>query len=478
MESLINDIKSDFRTEINKNDPKIKRKAKLAGELYNLTMQQGLFEVSKAEQKERKKQIAKLEIDLNKLDTVISEIKSNAIYEDAFEWRFEFPEVLDDKGNFVGFDVVIGNPPYVFGGNEGISKIEKNFFKNNYKTGSGKINLFTLFIELSSNIMANESEFGFIIPNTFLRVTSYDLSRRFLLSSMKINNIYDFGDKVFENAITTAIVLTANKNNSNDKDYWINVINNDKNNSLNKSDIVANNYVISISTDSNAINLIKKLKSKSVMLGTLCEEMIFGVVITKNKNEIVSNERHAEWKPFLEGKEIGRYYIAPVTQWLNYQPELLHRARTKEIFEVKEKILIQRITGGKRPLKATYDNQQHYNKESINNIILYENALVSTKFILALLNSNLINWFYSIQFTNESNLTVNLSKTYLSQLPIYIPSENRMVEIENSVDQILSNKSEDPTADTTSLEQEIDQMVYELYGLTDEEINIVEGSVG
>jgi type II restriction/modification system DNA methylase subunit YeeA len=113
MERLIADIKSDFRSEIANNDPKIKRKAKLGGELYNLTSQTGIFEESAKQKNERKKRVAKLEQELNKVSTEIEEIKHNKIYENAFEWRFEFPEVLDEEGNFVGFDVVIGNPPYI-----------------------------------------------------------------------------------------------------------------------------------------------------------------------------------------------------------------------------------------------------------------------------------------------------------------------------------------------------------------------------
>lgn len=113
MERLISEIKSDFRSEIANNDPKIKRRAKLGGELYNLTMQTGLFEVSAKEKKERKKKVEKIEAELEKLSNEIEEIKNNKIYENAFEWRFEFPEVLNETGDFVGFDVVIGNPPYL-----------------------------------------------------------------------------------------------------------------------------------------------------------------------------------------------------------------------------------------------------------------------------------------------------------------------------------------------------------------------------
>jgi hypothetical protein len=473
MEKIIHDIKNDFRSEISENDPKVKRLQKVKGELLLLTTQTSMFEMSKREKAAWNKKLDKLSKDSKKFEAEIKGIKDNKIYENAFEWRFEFPEVLDDTGDYVGFDVVIGNPPYVFGGNEGISKTEKLFYKNSFETGIGKINLFTLFIEQGFKILRRKAQFGFIIPNTFLRVTSYDPSRRFIVNNSKINSIYDFGDKVFDDAVTTAIVITATTGDY--EGFNTNVINEELVGVLSKEDIIANDYVIAINLDVEALHLVRKLKENPV-LGSICKEMIFGVVITKNKDEIVSDYPIEGWKPFLEGKEIGSYYIKEIKQWLNYKPELLHRARTKEVFEAPEKLLIQRITGGRHPLKAAYDNKGIYNKESINNIILSDESPVETKYVLALLNSRLINWFYVILFTNESNLTVNLSKTYLSQIPLAIPGNIENKKIINLVNEIIYLKKQNPAAATSSLEAEIDQLVYRIYGLTEEEIGIVESS--
>lgn len=208
MERLINDIKSDFRTEINKNDPKIKRKAKLAGELYNLTMQQGLFEVSKTEQKKRKKQIDKLETDINKLETAIEEIKSNAIYENAFEWRFEFPEVLDDEGSFIGFDVVIGNPPYIR--QEELSGI-KPYLSSTYSTFTGTADLYVYFVEQALRLLQKNGAFTFIIPNKWMRA-SYGKKLRGFLQKYQIERLLDFGDlAVFQEATTYPLIIELKK---------------------------------------------------------------------------------------------------------------------------------------------------------------------------------------------------------------------------------------------------------------------------
>lgn len=461
----------------------------------------------------------------------------------AFEWQKEFPEVFDNGG----FDVVIGNPPYVFGGNEGINSIEKKYFKKHYEIGSGKVNLFTLFIELSHSILKFKGEFSFIIPNTFLRVTSYDKSRRFFLNNFKFRELGDLGNDIFQGAVTSAIILVATKEDriSGDslsvfKDF------SGSYSTIEIDEIIENNYLITSNLTKEKSAILKKMRKTGVFLGGECKEMIFGVVISKNKDEIVSDKPLENYKPFLEGKDIGKYLIKPIHQYLNYNPQLLHRARSKEIFEADEKLLVQRITGGSKPLKVAYDNNKFYNKESLNNIILKDESAFQSKFILCVLNSSLINWYYNNQFTNGSTLTVNISKEYLSKIPIVLKenqstfiikadkiikdtetlygySKNFCRYIESNFDNVVCNNKiinfyilefvdfikelnksikkqggekltklqemdwmevfETKKAEALSLkaqidktDREIDQMVYELYDLTEDEIKIVEES--
>ncbi|PWA06834.1 Eco57I restriction-modification methylase domain-containing protein [Flavobacterium psychrotolerans] len=318
-----------------------------------------------------------------------------------------------------GFDVIIGNPPYVFGGNSGINELEKKYFKNKYETGNGKVNLFTLFIEKSYVILKQDGEFSFIIPNTFLRVTSYHDSRKFFIKNFQFRELADLGNDVFNGAVTSAIILLASKNIPN-FEKPLKIINDFSGNHkmLPLNQIVKNNFMISSTIEDGAQFILNKLQSISILLGDECQEMIFGVVISHNKNELIFDIQNNGYKPFLEGKDISSYLIKDVTKFLKYKPELIHRARTPKVFEVEEKLLVQRITGGKKPLKVAYDNLKYYNKESINNIILKADSEFKIKFILSLLNSSLINWFYNKSFTNDSTLTVNISKEYLSKIPI------------------------------------------------------------
>ncbi len=255
----------------------------------------------------------------------------------AFKWEDEFKSVFEDGG----FDVVIGNPPYVFGGNEGISILEKVYFKNKFVTGQGKINLFTLFIEKAFNLLKSSGEFSFIIPNTFLRVTSYNESRKFFLNNFSFRELADLGAAVFNDAVTTAIILVASKFTPSPNNT-IKIIKDFSGSytTINLSDLVQNDFVITTNISDTGNHLMRKLISGSTLLGNECEEMIFGVVITKNREEVVSDIQHSGYKPFLEGRDITSYFVRPVHQYLHYKPALLHRARTKEVFEVPEKLLV------------------------------------------------------------------------------------------------------------------------------------------
>ena len=112
MERLINDIKGNFKITLQGTDPNKTKLRRLEGEIYNLENQTLLLEPTKEEKKAQEKKIAKLNNEIDKLRAEIEDVESGRIYENALEWRFEFPEVLNDEGAFIGFDVVIENPPY------------------------------------------------------------------------------------------------------------------------------------------------------------------------------------------------------------------------------------------------------------------------------------------------------------------------------------------------------------------------------
>lgn len=219
LEQIINSIKSDFRIEINNNSKEFKDLAKWKGELVNLTMQTGLFEKTAKEKKKFEEDVKKLTEKINKQEAIIEDIKSNAIYRNAFEWRFEFPEVLDDEGNFGGFEVIVGNPPYI--SSKSFNKNIIQYLSDNYITSQYQLDLYVSFIERGISILKENYPISFITPNSWLKNITFTKCREYILNAVKIQSIFPNLENVFQEAsVDTLIFLSLKgKGNSNVKVY-------------------------------------------------------------------------------------------------------------------------------------------------------------------------------------------------------------------------------------------------------------------
>lgn len=214
-EQLINQIKGDFRTEIGKNDPKVQLRYRKSGELDKLLSQGLMFQPSEKEKKDREKQKEKLEAEITKLSREIEEIRNSAVYKGAFEWRFEFPEVMDEKGSFVGFDSVIGNPPYIRiqdlrQANETmVEHLNTNFVAAN----SGNYDLYVLFVELGLRLLKQTGDFCFIMPHKFMNAAYGARLRELIASKQALSRIIHFGaQQIFDDATTyTGLFFMSNR---------------------------------------------------------------------------------------------------------------------------------------------------------------------------------------------------------------------------------------------------------------------------
>jgi adenine-specific DNA-methyltransferase len=143
-----------------------------------------------------------------KTTSEIEQIRASAIFRNAFEWRFEFPEVLDENGNFNGFDVILGNPPYIR--QEEFSEL-KPYLKTNFQTFAGTADLLVYFIERSDQLLRPNGQFSFIISNKFMRA-GFGKNLRQWFAKRRILEIIDFGDlPVFEEATTYPCILSWQK---------------------------------------------------------------------------------------------------------------------------------------------------------------------------------------------------------------------------------------------------------------------------
>lgn len=230
-------------------------------------------------------------------------------------------------------------------------------------------------------------------------------------------------------------------------------------------------YIFNILLKPEEYGIIDKIENRSTRLEKFFKNISPGIDGDKEKY-VRKTKENESFKPLLFGKDFGRYFTNFNNNYIEYKREKLNRARDENIF-LSKKIIIQRISGGNMPLTATIDSDNFYTFNSVNNLILNDTIDIPIEFFAGLLNSKLLNWYYSLMFSNKSTLTVNISKTFLAELPIKTDINER---ISLKVNEILAQKSQNQKTNTKELEQEIDVMVYELYGLTEEEIKIVESN--
>jgi adenine-specific DNA-methyltransferase len=213
---LIDMIKNDFESEISRNDKRLLQLNKLRGELFELTNQSQLFAKSKNELTVWETGVKKKTTNINKLETELEEIKNNRIYENAFEWRFEFPEVLNNDGDFVGFDVVIGNPPYIR--QEELSPIKPVLQTSLKPLPELPI---CMFILLNGECKSLETKaILFLSCLTKWMRAGYGKPLRNWVDSYHIQKIVDFGDlPVFEEATTYPCIWHIEKQASEQKQF-------------------------------------------------------------------------------------------------------------------------------------------------------------------------------------------------------------------------------------------------------------------
>jgi len=527
MESLIEDIKSNFRSEISLTDPKFRKHQRLKNELNTLTNQGQLFELGKREKAAWSKKVQKLTTDTKKLETEIEEIRNNKIYENAFEWRFEFPEVLDDEGNFVGFDVVIGNPPYIRQEELGESK---PYFATKYKTYAGTADIYVYFVELGLSVLRNGGEFVYILPNKWMRA-GYGDKMRIFLQEKNIQSIVDFGDlPVFEEATTYPCIMHIQKGPG--SSYFNSALVktlkfessladhlNDITFEVDRSLLQPKGWTLN---DTKIQKLLQKIREVGVPLGDYVEERIFRGVLTGLNEAFVINEeirsklieedpRSEEIiKPFLGGRDIKRYKKPESEKYLifarrgieieKYPAILKYLEQFKERLMPKPKDFKGGKWNGRKPgnyqwyeIQDAVDYYEEFEKEKIiypnickqpeftfdqNKRYTNQKCFIipeASRFLLSILNSKVIFFLFHFTLPMLRGGFYEPSYKYLKYFPIVKGSKT---QLELIVSQILSLKKQDPAADTTALESEIDRLVYELYGLTEEEIRIVEESVG
>ena len=399
-------------------------------------------------------------------------------------WHTWFYDVFSQGG----FDIVIGNPPYVFTRDVEFSddfkaSIESKYFslleKSKKKTKanqSGKINLFATFVIGGLLLNRTNGFLSYILPNNILRTTTYDRIRKYLLDNTIIHQIVDLGAGVFDNVTASTIILLLQ--NQKDDESYVNVISDIEDFEKKKyttKEIKQNgfnrnvSYAFNIFGDDSVSTISNKICGSNTSLGYYCRDIIEGIVA---KKAIISETMDVGCVPLLGGKNIRKYGLKGKPKYLLWDKSQIHRPRPDYLWELDEKIIIQRISGGDYPIVATLDSQKYKTFASINNIVLKDEFSNLYRLIVALLNSRIINWYYANNFSNKSKLTVNISKTYLEMIPIPNVNHPNCLKIMDMVDRI--QKVDPDSNEYDSYIKTIDTLIYQLYDLSEEEIQIIE----
>lgn len=475
MEVIIEEIKSNFKSSF---EGKFRDKITTIIEQYNTEKNRldMMLQLHGSLKKEEKEKLKKLKINADNASKEKEETVNNKIYENAFEWRFEFPEVLNDEGDFVGFDVVIGNPPYL-----DMREIDQNqisFYKNKYYSASNRVNLFPLFIELSFNISNVNGLNSMIIPRNIIRSNEYDLIRKFILNNTIVEELLSFKLGVFEDVTSEVVIFILNKRINSDniiKVYNYNKVIENGIDSIQIPQAIFKNSLgnrFNIYLNIEKIKILEKISKESILLGTI-SETLQGIIAGDEKKLVSKYKQDDDFKPVLRGRDIKKYSnYKQEMEYIDYSDfgKKLTRCRKVENFEVPKKILTQHISSR---IIASIDYDSIYYMQTVNGTII-TNKDISSEFILSLLNSKLLNFYYDNSFNLGAEFTTAVAIENINLLPIRWNSEINQQPFIYKVDQILSLKKDNPEADTSALDLEIDIMVYALYQLTFEEVLIID----
>lgn len=476
MERLIAGIKSDFRSEISRNDPKYRRLQKMEYE-YGLLTAPNIFKEdealygNKANRKKSKERESDLLSEIQSLRDEIEAIRSNKIFENAFEWRFEFPEVLNNDGDFMGFDVVIGNPPYI--PLEAYEISERKFFNNKYSQLERKYETSVPFILEALNILNKKGLLAYIAPVTWQTGENYSKFRSYFFEHFGLIKLVNLPFNIFEDAyVDTALYFVSKEPIEEysiyafDKKAKIETLENLEYIKFHTAEIKAPDF--KIITDKTAHQFSRFDSEHFVPFGTITKST--QGLSGSNFPETSQLESELIF-PFLSKGNVYNYCLVKDRV---YNTDLTFKKNLIQFYEAEPKILIRRIINRQDRLSVTFCDEKLVFKKDINPFIPTDKKF-DCYFLTGIIASKLISFIY----LNSSSIATKddfrqTTLTELRKLPIPNIDIKKQNQISDIVKKILKIKSKNKDTDTSNLENQIDRLVYQLYDLTEEEIKIIE----
>jgi type I restriction-modification system DNA methylase subunit len=391
---------------------------------------------------------------------------------EAFKWEKEFGEIIANGG----FSVVVGNPPY---GAE-LSETERNFVSQKFKFAGANKNTALLFIEKSLGLINENGHFGMIVPKSLAFSQLWKLGRE--LIKKHLTKVVDVS-KAFEEVLLEQMIIILDKS-VETKEYVLQDIFSKESISIDKKFIDSTDSII-LHGEKRDFEIFKKMNQSSKYLSDISKTsrgLPFQKYLVRDKTKY----------PVVKGKTISRYNF-----WFGgeFLPEdVVEGNKNKANFLQQPKILSQRIVAHVMKPKDHIIIMSALDREGLMNVDTVENTVLtdenySLEFLLCLLNSKLVSWYAYRYIFSKAIRTMDLDNYYLGKIPlpsikidnsVFIELANRMLSLNERL-VVLGDKGTDERVrideERKKTDSEIDEEVYKIYGLTEDEKAIVESSL-
>lgn len=380
-----------------------------------------------------------------KLNESLKECFESLVDKRPFNWQWEFPEVFQRENR--GFDIVIGNPPYI--NVENLAEDDRKFYRDIFYSALKRFDIYIGFIERGIHLLSESGQLSMIIPYPFLTQDYGEKLRKFILDNCIIKSILDLSQyDVFPDAVVRNIVPVFHKEpeDMKRKSNKIAIITPATHPAITWEATITNipqemfesmpAYMFRISLEDKSSAITRKIEAKSLKLGKF-------VAASWGARGVPAEDFHLDkpinkfCKPMVKGRNVGRYSLTYDGKWFLYDVSKLYRPAFPELFE-KEKIIVSKVTG-KKGIIATYDDNKFYTDDSLcccvpkyslkdldesflrkRKIFITDEEIrlskkYSLKYLLAIVNSTLVNFYYAKILGYE----LNVYPESIEMLPVY-----------------------------------------------------------
>ena len=328
-----------------------------------------------------------------------------------FLWHIYFADVFENGG----FDIVIGNPPYLqLSKQKNVDEAYKKALKQKFGTSGGRLNLFIFMIHQAFFISNSSGVVSYIIPNTILTQEYYKDTRKLILD-YHLNSIVIYEDMKFDNAVVENVTLLVTKDHN--EDYPVSVYSCLGNDVAYVKDVMAAQFKKQAEYQFNvkSNDFVERLFEGCVDLGDFCN-VNQAIALKGDKSLSVKEDYQPGYYKFLDGRNIQKYSIQWSGLYLDYNVERIHSCKRKDIFECPEKLFFRRVSAN---LLAAYDDEQYF---ALNTLVVITPKVkgVKLKYILGLFNSKLLNYIYKNKFKSTKTVFSEIQARSVAKLPVRI----------------------------------------------------------